>query len=90
MSTTIQVTTYSTIILDNDDIDTIFEDHNLTIDQKKEFLENHDNWMDSYEALDFNPMEEESNLVITKLAQWNTLLEPIVLCCLALLLLVSH
>ena len=49
MSTTIQVTTYSTIILDDDDIDTIFEDHNLTIDQKKEFLENHDDWMDSYE-----------------------------------------
>lgn len=49
MSTTIQVTTYSTIILDDDDIDTIFEDHNLTIDQKKEFLENHGDWMDSYE-----------------------------------------
>ena len=49
MPTTIQVTTYSQIVLDDDDIDMIFEDHNLTIDQKKDFLENHDDWMDDLE-----------------------------------------
>ena len=47
-------------------------------------------WMDSLEALDFDPMEEESNLVITKLMPWISQSENIVLYFLVLLHLASH